>query len=199
MTELFNYLDTAWLIKINAAHSQILDRIMWNVSGRFTWIPFYLVIILLLFHKLKRKAVLHILLATLLIIISDQLASSIMKPDFHRLRPSHTPGLEHLLHYVNNYRGGLYGFVSSHAMNVFSFSFYLIFTIRKQLFWLTLIMLPWAFLVAYSRVYLGIHFPSDVAVPFLISPILAYCTARIYFSLTPYFFKALPIGDSNGE
>ena len=102
-----------------------------------------------------------------------------------RPRPSHVLGLGDMLHYVNKYRGGNYGFVSAHAFNVFSLSFYLFFTLRKQIKWLPFLLFPWAFLVAYSRIYLGVHYPADVIVPFLLSIFLAYGVSRVYF----YFKK----------
>lgn len=99
----------------------------------------------------------------LTILLADQITSTIMKPYFARLRPSHEPTLEGLLHIVNGYKGGLYGFASGHAANTFGTAtfFYLLF--RNKYWWVGLLFL-WALLVTYTRLYLGVHYPSDILV-----------------------------------
>ena len=140
---------------------------MWWLSSTWLWIPFYVFLVCVLFYKLKREALPLVILVVLLILCSDQLASGIIKPLFHRLRPSHNPEIESMLHFVNNYRGGQFGFISSHAMNVFSLIFYLLFVIKNRIPWLHFVLFAWAIPVAYSRIYLGVHYPSDVIVPFI--------------------------------
>jgi undecaprenyl-diphosphatase len=99
-------------------------------------------------------------LAVLAVVLSDQLASHVIKEYFHRLRPSHNPALMTSLHYVKDYMGGDYGFVSSHAANTFSFTIFMVSVMRK--WYVTAILVPWMLLVSYSRIYLGVHYPSDV-------------------------------------
>lgn len=92
---------------------------MWFASSITGWFPFYAFLIILLIIKFKKKTWLIMVLIIPLILTSDTLSSSILKPLIHRLRPGHHPALENLLHYVNHYRGGLYSFPSSHATNFF--------------------------------------------------------------------------------
>lgn len=188
MIEFLKYIDTKWLLEINNNHTGSLDVIMWWLSGTLIWIPFYAFLIFVIFYKLKREALPLILLVTILILCSDQLASGIIKPLVHRLRPSHNPEIESMLHYVNNYRGGQFGFISSHAMNVFSLSFYLLFSIKNKIAWLHFIMFAWAISVAYSRIYLGVHYPSDVIVPFLLSIGLGYGFSKLNQLITDKYF-----------
>lgn len=173
--------DKWLLLLINSHHTSFLDRIMWFASGIANWFPLYIFILLLLIFSYKKQSWLLILLIFPLIIISDQLSSEVIKSLVQRLRPSHEPGLENLLHYVNNYRGGAYGFVSSHASNFFAVGSYLTLTASKKIRWLPLIIFPIVLLVTYSRVYLGVHYPSDIAAGGLLGIFLGWLTAKIYY------------------
>ena len=154
---------------------------MWFASGIANWFPLYIFILLFLIITYKKQSWLLILLILPLIVISDQLSSEVIKPLVQRMRPSHEPGLENLLHYVNNYHGGAYGFVSSHACNFFAVATYLSLTAAKKIRWLPLLMFPIVLLVIYSRIYLGVHYPSDVAAGGLLGIFLGWLTTKIYY------------------
>lgn len=176
-------IDREILLAINGLHTPFWDNVMWFASGTLTWLPFYCLLAGLLIYKFKKKGLPMLLLVGVLILFSDQIASGLLKPLVLRLRPSHEPDLMSQLHFVNNYLGGLYGFVSSHAANVFALAFYLGFVASKKIPWLPYILFPWALFVSLSRVYLGVHYPSDVLVPVLFAWPLAYGMARLYFFL----------------
>lgn len=188
-----NDLDKRWLLIVNQAHTPQLDHVMWFFSNRYVWIPLYVLLVVIVSIRLKKKAIPYLLILVALIIVSDQLASAVMKPLFQRLRPSHDPAVEQILHYVNNYKGGLYGFVSSHSMNVFALSFYFLFASSGAVRWIGVLLFPWALMVAYSRVYLGVHYPSDVIVPIFISGVLAFAASEIY---RKYFQSSLSQGSN---
>lgn len=188
MIEYLQHLDEKWLLAINGYHSPFFDTLMWWLSDRWIWVPFYLSIVVTLILKYKKQAIPLLLLVVLLIVASDQLASGILKPWVQRLRPSHDPDIKSLLHFVNGYRGGTYGFVSSHAINVFSLSFYLSFTTKDKIKWLPYVLFPWAVAVSYSRIYLGVHYPFDVLVPVILSLTLAYAMSKAYSALAQKYF-----------
>jgi len=153
-------LDTQIFLAINGWYNEVWDGIMWWISGKTTWWPFYLLLLSYLGWKRRWQLLPMVLFIVLVITLADQTSVHLFKNVFERLRPCHEPELEGLVHLVNNKCGGQYGFISSHAANTFGVAVLTLLWIRKG--WFTALMLIWASLVAYSRVYLGVHYPGDV-------------------------------------
>ena len=140
---------------------------MMLATKTLTWLPLYLALIYLII-KFKRWDTIYILLGVALTItLADQITSTFMKPFFARLRPSQEESLIGLLHTVNNYKGGLYGFASSHAANTFGVATFIYLLFRARYPWITTIFL-WATFVSYTRIYLGVHYPGDILVGALV-------------------------------
>jgi undecaprenyl-diphosphatase len=152
--------DTRFFLFLNGLHNETFDGIMWWISGKTTWWPFYSVLLIFLAWKKEWQLAPMILFIALTVTLTDQTSVHLFKEVFERLRPCHEPALEGLVHTVNNKCGGQYGFISSHASNTFGIAALLLFWIRIP--WFSILMVLWAFLVGYSRIYLGVHYPGDV-------------------------------------
>ncbi len=118
--------------------------------------------------------VFYIVAAIVLIAISDLTSVHLFKNVFQRYRPSHNIDLQNLVHLVDGYTGGQFGFVSSHATNTMALAVFMIVSLsfEKKIF--IALLLFWAMLVSYSRVYLGVHYPSDVVVGMMLGALLAF-------------------------
>jgi len=172
MEELIS-LDKRLFLYLNQHHTPWLDPVMFWMSQTYTWVPLYAFLLFLAFKQYGRETWLVVVCITITITLSDQLASGVFKPLFLRLRPSHDPELETLIHYVNGYKGGLYGFASSHASNVFALATFFWLVFRKKYNGIV-ILFAWAAVVAYTRIYLGVHFPGDVIAGALIGVLVAW-------------------------
>jgi undecaprenyl-diphosphatase len=154
---------------------------MYWASDKLFWIPFYLIIVYIIIKEYKRQSISILISIGVLITLCDQIASHLLKTLVKRLRPSHEPLLNGLVHLSKAGPGGQYGFVSSHAANVFGLATFLILILPKKYNLLKWILAFWASLVAYSRIYNGVHYPLDVIVAGLIGMFLAYLIAKVYF------------------
>jgi len=142
-------------------HADWLDMPMFIISGQYIWLGLYAFIVIWFLIKYKIQGGVIILCAIVCVALSDQITSAIMKPFFERLRPSHDPTIMDTVHIVNDYRGGLFGFASSHAANSFALATFLWLGCGNREKWTAWLFL-WAALVSYSRIYLGVHFPGDI-------------------------------------
>jgi undecaprenyl-diphosphatase len=156
-------IDKKILVFLNGFHTPLLDPVMLVITKTFFWTPLYAILIFFLFKNFKNETWLILLGAAVMIFLTDQITSSIMKPYFERLRPSHDPSMQGLLHIVGDYRGGLYGFSSGHAANTMGVALFTWLNLRSTYRWIGLIFI-WAILMSYSRIYLGVHYPGDIMV-----------------------------------
>ena len=153
--------DQELLLKINGSDSLFWDGFMWMATNKLTWIPMAIALLYVIFKNNKiKEAFLLIGLIILVITLADQISSGFCKPYFARFRPTQDPELMYQIDVVNGNRGGMYGFTSSHAANTFGVALFLSLVMRS---WsLSIILFIWAALNAYSRMYLGVHYPGDI-------------------------------------
>ena len=192
MTELTDLLsmlkamDTMVFLTVNSHHNAYFDSVMWLVSGKLIWVPMYVSLFFVLLKNYSYKVVFAILLAIgVVILFTDSFTAQVIRPWVCRLRPSNLDNpMSSMVHIVDGYRGGAYGFPSNHASNTWGLAFFITFLFRR--YKLTFFFFLWALLVCYSRMYLGVHYFGDL----LIGGLLALAGASTVF----YVFRKVSGG-----
>jgi undecaprenyl-diphosphatase len=167
MLEQLLQIDKKLLVFLNGNHNPFFDVLMWWMTKIWFWLPVLLLVLWFMWKHYKKKMGLILAFLALSIVFSDQL-SGVIKDNVARLRTTHNTEINHKLHlhvFKNGdvYKGGEYGFVSAHAANSFALTLLLIYffkPINKRMRWL-FILFPLIF--SYTRIYLGVHYPLDIA------------------------------------
>ncbi len=178
-------LDVDLFLWLNSFHNSFFDGVMLLVSNKKTWIPLYAAMLIWLFFKENNKIIAKLSLIFLSILLTDQTCSGILKPLLHRLRPCYNEKISQIIHQVGDC-GGQFGFASSHAGNSFALAmaWHLLFLQNSK--WKSIPFI-WAFVVAYSRIYLGVHYPADILVGGLIG--------IFYSSILYYIFQKFSLNN----
>ncbi len=179
MIESLERIDRSIFLALNGLHSEGMDSIMYLVSHKLFWVPFYLLLFIVIQRRYGWKGLGYFALAAALTItLCDQLSSSVFKPYFARYRPCNNLDLVDIVHTVRGRCGSGYSFISGHATNFFGIATLASLTLGVRKY--TILLLLWAALIAYSRVYLGVHYPADITIGALLGILIGYGTHRMY-------------------
>ena len=184
MLEQLLHIDTEILLAINGWHAPWADTLMWIISAKATWIPLYLLLIGMLVLRYRKPAmtsvkwlqrvpacVVMIVVIAMAVGAADFIASGILKDLVARPRPTRVPELEEVLHLVNGYKSGRYGFVSSHAANTMAVALLFSLIWRNKI--ATVGLMLWVAANCYSRMYLGVHYPTDILGGLMVGALVA--------------------------
>ena len=178
--------DTSLLLLLNGCHNEATDLLMWAVSSRLSWLLPACALIAISVRHGWRQALLVIATLATAVLIADQLSSGLIKHTVCRPRPSHNTDLMSTIHILNDYRGGMYGFTSSHAANSVAVAVALGSVMKNRA--LLVVMLLWALLQSYSRIYLGVHYPGDILGGIIVGTLAGWAAWAIFSWLKRRFF-----------
>ncbi len=156
-------LDRRLFLWLNGLHSPALDDVMWYASATWPWLPVFGLLAWAVWKNFSTGVWLPVLVLVVVITLSDQGASGLLKPTVKRLRPCNEPEIATLVHTLRGYCSSSYSFASSHASNSVALAAFCTGVFRKyRPRWLVVLVWSWAALHSYSRIYLGVHYPLDL-------------------------------------
>lgn len=155
-------IDTQFFLWLNSFNHEYMDPVMAFLSKTWPWIPLYIIIIWMVVKRYGWRWGLALVIAMGAAVgIADLLCASVIRPMVARLRPANLENaISQLVHIVNGYRGGMYGFPSCHAANTFALAMASSIVMRNRTY--AIFIYCWAVLQCYTRVYLGVHYPGDL-------------------------------------
>ncbi len=180
MIEFLDHIDHTFFLFLNGFHNPFFDGVMFWVTKGLLWFPLSLFFLFFVIRKYKWNALLILVVAVLMILVSDQL-SYLSKETIQRLRPSNQPGL--MVHIVEAYKGGTYGFYSGHATNSFCVAVFLTILLGRKYWYVILTAFLWSMVISYTRIYLGVHYPGDILAGWVAGGIIGYLFGKGFLKL----------------
>lgn len=178
MSGILHQLDQTVFLAINGTHDRIVDFIMYYVSEKWLWIPFYIWLLYVLYRNYTKKVLWFLPVIALVITLSDQ-TCNLVKNIVQRPRPCHAAELQGIVHLVYDKCGGAWGFISSHAANSMALAVFVWMMLPKGYTDLRRELIAYVLLIAYSRIYLGAHYPADILGGWITGAVLGYTAATI--------------------
>ncbi|WP_340199211.1 phosphatase PAP2 family protein [Ascidiimonas sp. W6] len=181
--------DKNLFLYLNNLGTEPWDAFWMFMSNKWASIPLYLLLLTLSIYKFGWKRVgLMVIGVALMITATDQLAN-FFKYGIGRFRPCHDETILDQMRLVKSYCGGKYGYFSAHAANSFAVATFFVLLLKNKFKWIPFLLLAWALLVAYSRIYIGVHFPLDVVTGISIGMLSGWLFYSLYQLATMKFLK----------
>ena len=181
--------DLAILHFFNGGGNMLMDQVVWVLSSGVTWIPLYLALFYIVVRNNETMPQIGLILFSVLlcVLFADGIVDVIIKPLVGRWRPSNDPVIKYTIHVVNGMRLKDFSFCSAHAANTMAIAVFFSLLIRCRLMSVTLV--SWSLLNGWTRLYLGVHYPSDVLCGFAIGAALGFLVYLFYYKV---YYKISP-------
>lgn len=185
-------LDRQLLLWFNGSDSLFIDNLAMTLTNGLTWIPLYVALLYLVIkNNSDIRQILFIIAGTgLCVLLAGTLNDELVKPGIARFRPTRDPIIAHLIDVVDGYRGGRYGFFSSHAANTFSIAMFFSLLVKSRT--LSIMLILWSLVNCWTRMYLGVHFPGDILCGLVWG---GFVGTAVYF-LYKYFSKQMILSNN---
>lgn len=177
MLEKLIQLDVQLLVFLNGLGSATYDGLWLFITKQSNWTPFFLVLLYLVYKKIGIKSTLYLLLfVTLLLVVTDQ-TTNLFKVTFQRLRPCNNPDINSIIRLVKP--SNSFSFFSGHAANSTATMTFL-FLLLKKYYRFAFLLFLFPLIFAYSRIYLGLHYPLDIVTGYLFGSTFGFVTYKLY-------------------
>ena len=148
-------------------------------TTKFNWVLFYAFLAYLMYKKYNTKAfVLTLIVVALMITFTDQV-TNLFKHGFERFRPCHQEGVMEYMRLVKSRCGGKFGYFSGHSSNAMSVAIFVGCMLKYRFKYAVYLLVVWAILMGYSRIYIGVHYPLDVLSGFIFGALSGYMFYRL--------------------
>lgn len=165
-------LDTDLFLYLNGLGTSTWDGFWMFVTGKWNAIPLYALLLFLLYKKLGLKnTLLTLVVVAILITITDQVSKYFKYELMLRLRPCYD--MPDLVRLVKDSCGGKGGYFSAHAASSMALAIFMGQVLKKHFKYIVILLFIWAFVVGYSRIYIGVHYPGDILTGFVFGTVAA--------------------------
>lgn len=175
-------IDRELTIAINSFRAEWADGFFYYVSQVWTWLPVAALLLYLGWRKWGWKRLLCVVAGLAVCLVASDQLCNVIKHSVCRLRPTHEPSLEGVIHTVRGYVGGQYGFCSAHACNTAAVAMFTGLVVRRR--WYAVVSVLWVLLNCWSRIYLGVHYLGDVLCGMTLGVLIAIVMYVLYKWLT---------------
>lgn len=187
MLEQLVHYDKELFVFLNNLGTTTWDGFWLFITNKFSAVPLYLLLAVFFYKAYGLKKLLLLLLTVaLLITVTDQLAN-FFKYGVQRLRPCYDEEVSGVMRLVKNSCGGKFGYFSAHASNSFAVAYLFTHLLQEKYKYIGFFLITWAFLVAYSRIYIGVHFPLDVITGTFVGLFFSWLFAKLFIFTTLKF------------
>ncbi|OCB68525.1 phosphatase PAP2 family protein [Flavobacterium piscis] len=185
MLERIKELDINLLVYLNSLGSETFDKFWLIITNQLNWTPLFLLMFYGIYKKIGGKQTLYVILFIAILITFTDQTTNLFKHTFQRLRPCNNPDINSIIRVVQVRNS--YSFFSGHAANTMAVATFLFLVLKRYFKYLGFLFL-WPLIFAYSRIYLGLHYPGDILTGYFFGALFGFLIYLVYRKLKPQYF-----------